>query len=410
MRRVPDQIRRQVLDDPLQSPFYKPFLHMAADISGRVKQELSKEAKDRIATGVVPTYRRFLAFFEGEYLTACPEEIGVRRLPDGQEMYRFFARKYTTTDLSPEEIHETGLREVQRIRDEMVRVVEATGFRGAIPNFIEDLRTNPRFYCPDEGQLLAAYRETCARIDAALPRLFSRLPRVWYDIRPVPETIAPDTTTAYYRPPSADGKRPGTYFVNLFRPDVRPKYEIEALSLHEAVPGHHLQIALAAEIQGLPAFRRYAAEGEYTGYVEGWALYAESLGQELGCYRDPYSLFGRLSYEMWRAVRLVVDTGIHAFGWTRNRAIAYFCDHTAKAIHDIENEVDRYIAWPGQALAYKIGELEFRRLRTQASDMLGESFDLKEFHAVLLNEGAVPLDVLAANVGRWLQVKTQAVR
>jgi prolyl oligopeptidase len=394
------------------SLFFKPFHQIPQGVPGSVKRNLVEDARHQIANRVVPAYRRFLEFFEAEYLPAGPEEIGVSRLPDGRELYRFFARKFTTTDLSPEEIHETGLREVARIRDEMGRVIQALNFRGTFDDFLAELRDSPRFYITDADQLLEAYRATCARIDSQLPRLFRRLPRIWYDIRPVPANLAPDTTTAYYRPLSADGKRPGTYFVNLYHPEVRPTYEIEALSLHEAVPGHHLQIALAMEIDDLPDFRRYAPEGDYTGYVEGWALYAESLGGELGCYRDPYSQFGRLTYEMWRAVRLVVDTGIHAFGWSRDRAVTYFRDHAAKALHDIENEVDRYIAWPGQALAYKIGELEIKRLRAQAEVSLGASFDLQKFHEVLLNDGALPLDMLAAQVRRWLEAgaRTDSVR
>lgn len=409
MQRVPAQIRRQIVSEPEASLFFKPFLRIPPGVVAAVKQTLVDEARSSILDRVVPAYRRFLEFFQAEYLPACPEKIGISRLPDGRELYRFFVRKFTTTGLSPEEIHETGLREVARIRDEMVRVIQSLNFEGKFGEFLAYLRTSPRFYITDAKQLLEVYRATCARIDAQLFRLFHRLPRVWYEIRAVPDNIAPDTTTAYYRSLSADGKRPGTYFVNLYRPEVRPTYEIEALSLHEAVPGHHLQIALAMEIDSLPAFRRFAPEGEYTGYVEGWALYAESLGDELGCYRDPYSRFGRLTYEMWRSVRLVVDTGIHALGWSRDRAIAYFRDHTAKALHDIDNEVDRYIAWPGQALAYKIGEVEIKRLRAQAETSLGESFDLVKFHDVVLKDGALPLDTLALQVGRWLDTETRQV-
>ena len=407
MQRVPDQIRRQIVEDPEQSLFFKPFLQTCSEIPEPVRQDLAKQARDRIVADVIPAYRRFLRFFEEEYLPACPEEIGIWRLPDGKELYQFFVRKFTTRDLTPEEIHELGLREVARIRNEMGRVIETIGFRGTFNDFLTDLRTNPRFYFADEKQLLAAYRETCERIDAQLPRLFHRLPRVWYDIRPVPSNIAPDTTTAYYRPLSADGKRPGTYFVNLYRPEVRPKYEIEALSLHEAVPGHHLQIALAMEIEDLPSFRRYAPEGEYTGFVEGWALYAESLGRELGCYRDPYSFFGWLSYDIWRAVRLVVDTGIHALRWTRERAVEYFLANTAKTLQDVENEIDRYIAWPGQALAYKIGELTIRRLRDEIRAESCAAFDVREFHEVLLRNGALPLDILELKVKQWYANRTE---
>lgn len=405
MRRVPDQIRRQIVADPESSLFFKPFRAFHAGIPEADRRRLAAEARDLISKNVVPPYRTFLEFFESEYLPACPNDVGIGRLPDGEAMYRFFARKFTTTGRTPQEIHDVGLAEVARIRAEMEEVIGRVGFAGSFRDFLEDLRTNPRFYHDDADDLMAEYRATCARVDEQLPGLFRRLPRVWYDLRPVPMNIAPDTTTAYYRPLSADGKRPGTYFVNLYKPEVRPRYEIEALSLHEAVPGHHLQIALSMEIEGLPAFRRYAPEGEYTGYVEGWALYAESLGADLGCYRDPYSLFGRLTYEMWRAVRLVVDTGIHAFGWPRARAIDYFRTNTAKTLHDIENEVDRYIAWPGQSLAYKIGELTIRQLRARAEVALGASFDVRAFHEMLLDDGALPLDVLEARAADWIAAK-----
>jgi uncharacterized protein (DUF885 family) len=406
MQRVPQQVRRQLVADPEQSLFFKPFLSLPPAVSALAGRALAESAKALIASAVVPAYGRFLEFFEAEYLPACPAEVGVWRLPDGAELYHFFARKFTTTALLPAEIHDIGLGEVARIRAEMERVIQELDFRGPFDAFLEDLRTNPRFYCADADRLMAVYQDTCARIDRGVPRLFYRLPRVWYDIRPIPMNIAPDTTTAYYRPLSGDGKRPGTYFVNLYRPEVRPTYEIEALSLHEAVPGHHLQIGLAAELERLPAFRRYAPEGDYTGYVEGWALYAESLGAELGCYADPYSLFGRLTYDMWRAVRLVVDTGIHALRWPRARAIAYFRENTAKTLHDIENEVDRYIAWPGQALAYKIGELTIRGLRSRAEAALGGAFDVRDFHAFLLGDGALPLDILESRFAEWLAGRT----
>ena len=309
-------------------------------------------------------------------------------------------KKYTTTDLTPEDVHEIGLREVARLRKEMEAIVHDVQFPGTFAEFLTDLRTNPKFYYDDPRDLLKAYREVGNKVNPQLSKLFGKLPRTSYHVDAIPMNMAPDTTTAYYRPPSADGRRGGTYFVNLYKPEVRPKYEVEVLSLHESVPGHHLQIALAMEMEDLPKFRRY---GGYTAFVEGWALYSERLGEDLGLYSDPYSKFGQLTYEMWSAVRLVIDTGMHYFRWDRQRAIDYFAANTAKTLHDIENEVDRYIAWPGQAVAYKIGELKITELRRRAEQKLGEQFDLRVFHDTVLAHGAVTLDVLESNVDQWIE-------
>ena len=400
MKRVPRQISRQIVDDPEKSLFFKPFRTFPNSISSADQRRLTGAAKRAISQKVVPSYRRLLKFFNEDYYPACFDEVGVWQANNGQELYAFRARWFTTTELTPKEIHEIGLKEVARIRKEMQQIVKDVQFTGSFRDFLNDLRTNPKFYYDTPNDLLAAYQKIGKRIDPQLPKLFKRLPRIPYDVQAIPPHLAPDTTAAYYRPPSADGSRPGTYFVNLYKPEARPKYEIEALSLHEAVPGHHLQIALAMELENLPAFRRYSG---YTAFVEGWALYAEKLGEEIGMYEDPYSKFGQLTYEMWRAVRLVVDTGMHSFKWSRQRAIEFFADNTAKTQLDIENEVDRYIAWPGQALAYKIGELKIRELRRRAEDRLGKKFDIRDFHDVVLSSGAVPLDVLEDNVNAWIK-------
>jgi prolyl oligopeptidase len=402
MERVTSQIHRQIVDDPEKSLFYKPLRSFPDEIPPADRQKIMAVAKAAITGKIVPAYRKFAEFFEKEYLPACPDQVGAWQLPHGKELYEFRARQFTTTSLTPEEIHELGLREVRRIHGEMEAIVKQVGFQGTFQQFLEKLRTDSQFYFKDANELLAAYQVLCKKIDPQLPKLFRKLPRIPYGVEAIPEHMAPDTTTAYYRQPSADGSRAGTYFVNLYRPEVRPKYEMEALSLHEAVPGHHLQIALATELEGLPTFRRFTS---FTAYVEGWALYAERLGSDLGLYTDPYSKFGQLTYEMWRAVRLVVDTGMHSMRWKRQKAIDFFAENTAKTEHDIANEVDRYISWPGQALAYKIGELKIRELRERAVKELGEAFDLREFHDVILRQGAVPLDVLEEIVDAWLAGK-----
>lgn len=400
MQRLPNQIRRQVVEDCRKSLFFKPFLSMPDSIPAAIRERRQQEAEAAIREHVVPSFQRMLEFFEQTYLPACTEKVGVWQWPHGRELYAMRARHFTTTNLTPKQIHEIGLSEVKRIRAEMEKVVQEVKFTGSFESFLKQLRSQESFYFKSADELLLAYRDVCKRVDPQLVKLFKKLPRIPYGIEPIPAHIAPDTTTAYYREPSVDGRRAGTYFVNLYRPETRPKYEIEVLSLHEAVPGHHLQIALAMELENLPSFRRYSG---YTAFVEGWALYTENLGKDLGLYSDPYSKFGQLTYEMWRAVRLVVDTGMHDMEWTRDQSISFFESNTAKARLDIENEVDRYIAWPGQALAYKIGELKIKELRAKAERTLGEKFDIRDFHEVVLGSGAVTLDVLEANVNDWIE-------
>ncbi len=402
MERIPKQIKAQLVADPANSPFYKPFNQLPERYDAKVREELINTARHHITNQVIPAYQRLNDFFRDVYLPACRETVGVWDLPDGEAFYADRIREFTTTDMTAEEIHTLGLSEVKRIRAEMQAIIDQLDFDGSFQDFLVFLRTDPQFYFDNPDDLLVAYRETSKRIDPEIVKLFGKLPRMPYGIKPVPDATAPDTTTAYYNGPAADGSRAGYYYVNLYQPQTRPKYEIEVLTVHEAVPGHHLQIALALELEDLPNFRRYSG---FTAFIEGWGLYAESLGDELGLYQDPYSKFGQLTYEMWRAVRLVVDTGIHAQGWSRGQAIEFFRENAAKTEHDIINEIDRYISWPGQALAYKIGELTIKRLRSNAEQTLGDQFDIRHFHDVVLEGGALPLDILETRVNGWIEAQ-----
>lgn len=399
LERLPAQIAAQIVSAPERSPFYKPFTRFPRDFSETERAGMTERAGSAIRSSVIPAFERLQKFVQSEYLPASFDRVGVWQTPEGDKLYAFFARKYTTTDLTPQQIHETGLREVARIREQMGATMRHTGFRGDLPEFFHFLRTDPRFFYKTPAELLTAYRALAKSIDPNLVKIFRTLPRAPYGVLPIPDEIAPDTTTAYYHQLSADGSRAGTFYVNLYRPEVRPKWEMPALALHESVPGHHLQIALSYEQPAIPNFRRY---GEFTAFVEGWGLYAESLGEDMGLYDDPYAKFGQLTYEMWRAVRLVVDTGIHSLHWDREKAIRYFMENAAKTELDVTNEIDRYIAWPGQALAYKIGELKFKELRDRAEQARGAAFDLREFHDVVLCSGALPLNVLERRVDAWI--------
>jgi uncharacterized protein (DUF885 family) len=405
LRDVPQQVENLINDDPLQSPFMRTFDKMPERFSAVDRQRLQTEALKIILQEVIPSYRKLHDFLTVTYLPKTRESIGLSALKDGKEWYAYSARVFTTTSMTPEEIHRLGLEEVQRIRDEMGNIIDEIGFKGGFEEFIEFLRNDPQFYYTNADSLLIGYRDICKRADPELAKFFGKLPRTPYGVIPVPQYAEQSQTTAYYNAGSLPVGRPGFFYANTYALNTRPKWEMEALTLHEAVPGHHLQISLAQELEGVPEFRKH--EG-YTAFVEGWALYAESLGEEMGFYADPVSKFGQLTYEMWRAVRLVVDTGMHVMGWTRQEAIDFFKDNSSKPEHDIVVEIDRYIVWPGQALAYKIGELKIKELRKFASAELGDAFDLRAFHDQVLGNGAVPLEVLEAQVKSWvMQQKTK---
>ena len=399
MQRVPDQIAAQLVENPSDSPFFRPFADLPESFSPADRERLRAAATATIEKTVLPAYRKLDRYFDRKYLPAARASIGLSELPNGNAWYEHLSRSYTTTRLSPDEIHRIGLNEVKRIRDEMRQIIVEVGFDGNFREFLAHLRTDPQFYFDNPEDLYTEYLATTKRIDPELVKLFGRLPRMPYGVKPVPDSIAPDTTTAYYNRPAADGSRAGIYYVNLYKPEVRPKYEIEVLSVHEAMPGHHLQIALQQELGDLPNFRRFMG---FTAFVEGWGLYSERLGYDLGLYEDPYSRFGQLTYDMWRAVRLVVDTGMHYKGWTRQQAIDFFKDNAAKTEHDIVNEIDRYIAWPGQALAYKVGQLKILQIRSRAEAQLRDDFDIRAFHDELLGAGALPLDLLEQRMDKWL--------
>jgi uncharacterized protein (DUF885 family) len=396
-------IDAHIVDDPTKSLLYAPFDDFPEAILSGDRARLAQRGKQAITGSVVPGYRTLRDFLANEYVPKCRENIGASSLPNGKEFYEFRVRYFTTLDLTPQQVHDTGLSEVKRIRAEMDQVMGKTGFKGSFAEFLTFLRTDDRFYVDTPEQLLKEVSYICKKMDGQLPTMFKTLPRMPYGVKPIPDFIAPKTTTAYYNRPAGDGTRAGTYYMNTYDLKMRPLYELEALSFHEAVPGHHLQIAIMQELPNVPNFRRYAY---FTAFVEGWGLYSERLGLETGFYQDPYSDFGRLTYEMWRATRLVVDTGMHYFGWTRQQAIDYMASNSALSLHNVTTEVDRYISWPGQAVAYKIGELKIRELRAWAEKELGPKFDVREFHDVVLWSGSVPLDVLDANVRAWaLKVK-----
>jgi len=399
LRTVADQVSGQVHISPMTSPMLSKFKIFPDTIPAAEQTRLTEGAKVVYADEVRPALKRLHLFLRDEYVTNCRATVGRSALPNGRAWYDHQIKHYTTTTLGADEIHDIGLREVNRIRSEMEAIRKKVGFEGDLYAFFEFLRTDPQFYYNTAEELLAGYRDICKRADPELTKLFRNLPRQPYGVIPVPSYIEKSVTTAYYQPGSNDAGRAGFFFANTYDLKSRPKWEMEALALHEAVPGHHLQLAVADEIVGLPEFRKY---GRYTGYVEGWGLYSESLGEEMGFYTDLYSKFGQLTYEMWRAIRLVVDTGIHAKGWSRQRAIDFFKANAGKTEHDITVEVDRYIVWPGQALAYKLGELKLKELRSRATAELGDKFDIRSFHDEIVWNGALPLSILDRQINNWI--------
>jgi len=402
VERMIPQLASLAVKDPTKSVFWQPIASFPAKVSAADRQRLTRDYAEKLSKDVLPAYRRLHDYLKDEYLEQARDTVAWSELPNGAEWYAYLVRHHTTTSLTPDEVHELGLKEVARIRSEMERVKSQLGYGGDLRSFFDSLRADPALYYTDPAELLAGYHSIQARVDVALPLLFARNPKAKFEIRPVEAFRAASEAAGAYSPASADGKRPGVFYVNTYDLAARPKYAMEALYLHEAIPGHHYQISLAQEATDMPRFRRFAYD---TAYGEGWALYAESLGGDLGLYTDGYSQFGALSAEMWRAVRLVVDTGMHAKGWTREKAIEFFRANTALGEADIVAEVERYIAWPGQALAYKVGQMRILELRRRAQAALGARFDMRAFHAQVVDSGSLPLAVLEMKIDRWIEAQ-----
>lgn len=405
MRGSLDQTKAHIVEDPSESIFLKKIEQETREKLGKdTWPKIEKDIANAIETSIVPGYKRFAVFLKDEYLPACRGPVGASAMPGGREFYIDRIKYFTTVDISPQELHQTGVNENARIRKEMNAIRESVGFKGDLPAFLEHLRTDPKFYPKTADELMKEAAWILKRADGRLPELFGRLPRTPYGLLEIPAYVAPQTTSAYYWPPATDGSRGGNYYLNTYNLSSRPLYQLEALSLHEAVPGHHLQLALQAELTNLHPISR---ESNMTAFIEGWALYSEKLGKEIGFYKDPYQDFGRLSMEAWRASRLVVDTGIHWMGWTRQQAIDYMEANTALSQHNVVAEVDRYIGWPGQALAYKTGELAISKMRREAEQKLGQDFDIRAFHDRILEVGAIPLPLLEQRVKTWVAQQSE---
>ena len=379
-------------------PYLQVFLEADEELLiNKEKDDLVNKAKLLIVEEINPAYKKLHAFLKNEYLPNSRDSIGIKDVPNGKAWYEDLASYHTTTKLSPDEIHNIGIKEIKRIRQEMEAIISDLKWDGDFQSFLNYLRTSPRFYYDNPEDLFNAYLIMSKTIDPLLPKIFKVFPRAPYGVIPIPAESAPYTTTAYYN--SASKGKPGYFYANLYKPESRPKYEIPVLTVHEAVPGHHFQISIAQELKDVPTFRKYLS---FTAFVEGWGLYSEELGEYMNLYDDPYDKFGQLTYDMWRAIRLVVDTGMHYKDWSRDDAINLFIENTAKSQLDIENEVDRYIAWPGQALAYKIGQLKILELRTKAEKELGNEFDIKDFHHEVLKRGSLPLNILETYINEWI--------
>lgn len=400
LSRVPTQFDRVLTEKTEESPLYNSFRDIKADIPVEEKLALQKKALEVIQNKTYPALKKLKEFVVTQYIPGARENIAMSDMPDGKAWYDFLVKVHTTTQKNSEELHELGLQEVARLTKEMDAVKDQVKFKGDLQAFNKFLLNDARFFYADKGELLKGYRDIAKRADAELPKLFKTLPRLTYGVKEMPEYKAKEAPTAYYDGGSLKAGRSGYFMANTYDLRARPKWGMEALTLHEAVPGHHLQIALAQEMPEMPEFRKNAG---YTAFSEGWALYAESLGAEMGFYKDPYSSYGQLTYEIWRAVRLVIDTGIHSKGWSRQQAIEYFTSTMPKSQLEAEVEVDRYITWPGQALAYKVGQLKFLELRNKARAVLGEKFDVREFHDQVLRNGALPMDVLEKSVNEWIE-------
>ena len=391
-----DNILNSNIED---NPYLKIFINADDSFFAKgEKEDLIIRATELIRVDIIPAYVELNDFLKNIYLPNSRESIGLSDIPDGAAWYEYAARYHTTTNLTPDEIHNIGLKEVKRIRNEMEQIINNLQWDGDFKSFLNYLRTSPRFYYDNPDDLLNAYLIMAKSIDPLLPKIFKVFPRAPYGVIPIPAESAPFTTTAYYNSPAKG--RPGYFYANLYKPESRPKYEIPVLTVHEAVPGHHFQISIAQELENVPTFRKYQS---FTAFVEGWGLYSEELGEFMNLYDDPYDKFGQLTYDMWRAIRLVVDTGMHYKDWSRQDAIDLFIENTAKSRLDIENEVDRYIAWPGQALAYKIGQLKILELRNKAELELGDKYDIKDFHHEVLKRGSLPLDILEEYINEWIK-------
>jgi uncharacterized protein (DUF885 family) len=402
MRDVPAQLESQIFTDALRSPLLNAFKKYPATYTSEQQQEFTRQATAAYLNQVTPALLKLREYQQVTYIHASREPISVVDLPVGANFYTDLMRWHTTTDLTADQIHQTGLAQVKQIRSEMDQVIADTKFQGSFEDFVKFINTDSRFTFANEDDLLRYYRDLAKRIDPVLARFFGRLPRLPYGVKPIPEAVAPSQTAGYYESGAPSAGRAGYFYVNTYNLASRPKWDAEDLTMHEAVPGHHLQISLGQEMQNVPEFRKYLG---YTAFVEGWGLYAETLGSEMGFYTDPYSKFGYLSAQMWRAVRLVVDTGLHSKGWTREQATKYFAENTGQPEQNVIVEVDRYIVWPGQALGYKIGQLKIRELRSTAERALGDGFDIRAFHDTVLDEGAVPLNILEARVEQFIAAK-----